>query len=88
MVATHNTDTEINLAVYMERLDSYIASQAALNNTLCEGLERMQTEMSAMNLWRHRLYGARAVAFGLGALIVHTSIVMGGFLALANYMRN
>ena len=34
-----STDTAVNLAVYMERLDSYIASQTALNDTLKVNLD-------------------------------------------------
>jgi len=89
MVATRisNTETEINLAVYMERLDAYIASQTALNNTLCEGLERVQTQMSDINFWRHRLYGAKTLVIALSVLVLHTSVVMGGFAALINSMK-
>jgi len=89
MVATRisNTETEINLAVYMERLDAYIASQTALNNTLCEGLERVQTQMSEINFWRHRLYGAKTLIIALSVLVLHTSVVMGGFAALINSMK-
>ena len=90
MVATRisSTETEINLAVYMERLDAYIASQTALNNTLCEGLERVQTQMSDINFWRHRLYGAKTLIIALSVLVLHTSVVMGGFAALVNIMNN
>ena len=37
--------TEINLAVYMERLDSYIETQSALNNTLCARLEKVNEKI-------------------------------------------
>ena len=32
---------DVKLAVYMERLDSYIESQTALNQTLCIRLEKL-----------------------------------------------
>ena len=81
------SSSEINLAVYMERLDAYIASQTALNNTLCEGLENVQNQVTEMAYWRNRMLGAKTVVIGLGALILHTSTVMGGFIALINYMH-
>ena len=79
--------TEINLAVYMERLDAYIASQTALNNTLVDSLERVQNQISEFDNWRNRMYGAKTIVIALGVLVLHTSAVMGGFLALANFVN-
>ena len=87
-MTTKSQSTEINLAVYMERLDAYIASQTALNNTLCEGLERVQTQIQDMDYWRNRMYGAKGLAIALGVLVLHTSAVMGGFFALINFIKN
>ena len=81
-----NNDTKINLAVYMERLDAYIESQTALNNNLCTSLERMNKELHDINLWRSKMYGAKTFAIALGILILHTSAVMGSFIALINFM--
>ena len=81
-----NNDTKINLAVYMERLDAYIESQTALNNNLCTSLERMNKELHDINLWRSKMYGAKTFAIALGILILHTSAVMGSFIALINIM--
>ena len=39
------TETEVNLAVYMERLDSYIETQSQLNQTLCTRLEALDSEL-------------------------------------------
>ena len=79
--------TEINLAVYMERLDSYIETQSTLNNTLCASLEKVNEELDDIKMGRSQIYGAKAVAIGLGILILHTSAVMGSFVALINYMN-
>ena len=76
--------TEVNLAVYMERLDAYIESQTALNNTLCESLARVQSQISDIDYWRNRMYGAKTLAIGIGILVLHTSAVMGSFIALIN----
>ena len=35
----------IDLAVYMERLDTYIATQSQLNETLCSRLESLDSEL-------------------------------------------
>ena len=80
--------TEINLAVYMERLDSYIQSQTILNNSLCENLERVNDQLSDLNMWRHKVYGAKTFMVALGILILHTSVVMGSFIALMKFMDN
>ena len=78
--------TEINLAVYMERLDSYIQSQTALNNSLCASLTRVDDELNDLNMWRHKVYGAKTFVVALGILILHTSAVMGSFIALMKFM--
>tara|TARA_Y100000296_G_C4973890_1_gene157241 strand:+ start:133 stop:390 length:258 start_codon:yes stop_codon:yes gene_type:complete len=80
--------TEINLAVYMERLDSYIQSQTTLNDSLCANLERVNEELSDLNMWRHKVYGAKTIVVALGILILHTSAVMGSFVALMKFMDN
>ena len=80
--------TEINLAVYMERLDAYIESQTALNNTLCESLARVLNQISDIDYCRNRMYGAKTIMIALGVLILHTSAVMGSFVALMNFMKN
>ena len=81
------SSSEINLAVYMERLDAYIASQTALNNTLVAGLETVQNQIIEMDNWRNRMYGAKTIVIAIGVLLLHTSAVMGGFLALINFMN-
>ncbi len=80
------SSTEINLAVYMERLDAYIESQNTLNTTLCSSLETNE-EIEDFKMWRSRLYGGKSVVVAIGILILHTSAVMGGFVALINFMN-
>jgi len=82
-----STDTAVNLAVYMERLDSYIASQTALNDTLKVNLDSLNDRLEEISDWRHRVYGAKTVMMGIGVLIVHTSAVMGSFFALMNWTK-
>ena len=53
--------TEINLAVYMERLDAYIESQTTLNNNIVERLEQINSEIAELNNWRNRVYGAKTI---------------------------
>ena len=72
----------------MERLDSYIQSQTILNNSLCENLERVNDQLSDLNMWRHKVYGAKTFMVALGILILHTSAVMGSFIALMKFMDN
>ena len=78
-------ESGIKLAVYMERLDSYIQSQTNLNTTLCKRLEAIDERMDDVRLWRSKIYGARTAFIAVGLLVVHTTAVMGGFLALLKW---
>ena len=78
-------DANVQLAVYMERLDSYIESQTTLNKTLCARLESIDGRLDDVQFWRSRIYGARTALIAVGLLMVHTTAVMGGFLALIKW---
>ena len=77
-------DTQVNLAVYMERLDSYISSQNALNINLSKNLEKVETKIDDISQWRSKMYGMKSVLVAIGILVVHTTAVMGSFLAIIN----
>ncbi len=77
-------DTQVNLAVYMERLDSYISSQNALNENLSKNLEKVETKVDDISQWRSKMYGMKSILLAIGLLIVHTSAVMGSFVAIIN----
>ena len=80
-----NTSTDTNLAVYMERLDTYIESQTAINETLCKRLESIDGRLDDVQMWRSKIYGAKTALAVVGLLMVHTTAVMGGFLALIKW---
>ena len=50
-------------------------------------LEKVNDELDDMRMWRNQIYGAKAIAIAIGLLILHTSAVMGSFVALINYMN-
>jgi len=77
-------DTQVNLAVYMERLDSYISSQNALNENLSMNLQKVETKVDDISQWRSKMYGMKSILLAIGLLIVHTSAVMGSFVAIIN----
>lgn len=77
-------DTQVNLAVYMERLDSYISSQNALNENLSRNLQKVETKVDDISQWRSKMYGMKSILLAIGVLIVHTSAVMGSFVAIIN----
>ena len=58
-------DTQVNLAVYMERLDSYISSQNALNETLSKNLEKVETQVDDISQWRSKMYGMKSILAAL-----------------------
>jgi hypothetical protein len=86
MVQGTKTNTEINLAVYMERLDTYIENQNTLNQTLGSSIDRVNNSLDEVRMWRSKIYGGKTVVIALGVLVLHTSVVMGSFVALINYM--
>jgi len=77
-------DTQVNLAVYMERLDSYILSQNALNENLSKNLEKVETKVDDISQWRSKMYGMKGILVAIGILVVHTSAVLGSFVAIIN----
>ena len=77
-------DTQVNLAVYMERLDSYISSQNDLNENLYKNLEKVETKVDDISQWRNKMYGMKSILLAIGVLIVHTSAIMGSFVAIIN----
>jgi len=77
-------DTQVNLAVYMERLDSYISSQNALNENLSKNLEKVETKVDDISQWRSKMYGMKSILLAIGLLVVHTSAVLGSFIAIIN----
>ena len=77
-------DTQLNLAVYMERLDSYISSQNALNEKLSLNLEKVETKVDNISQWRSKMYGMKSILLAIGILVVHTSAIMGSFIAIIN----
>ena len=87
MVRGTKINTEVNLAVYMERLDTYIESQNALNQSLCSSIDTINNNLDELHMWRSKIYGGKTVAMTLGILILHASVVMAGFVALLNLMN-
>ena len=86
MTQSTKTNTEINLAVYMERLDTYIENQNILNQTLGSSIDSVNNSLDEVRMWRSKIYGGKTVVIALGVLVLHTSVVMGSFVALINYM--
>lgn len=80
-------DTQLNLAVYMERLDSYISSQTALTEKLSNNIERVQTKVDDISQWRSKMYGMKSILVALGILVVHTTAIMGSFLAIVTFNK-
>ena len=71
----------------MERLDSYISSQNALNENLSKNLEKVETKVDDISQWRNKVYGMKSILLAMGILIVHTSAIMGSFVAIINFNK-
>ena len=78
----------IDLAVYMERLDTYIATQSQLNETLCSRLESLDSELDDLRDWRSRFYGAKSLMFMMGVLLAHGAAVIAAMVTVSNIMRD
>ena len=74
--------TSIDLAVYMERLDTYIATQSNLNETLCKSLDKVNDELDDLRSWRNKMYGAKSITVFTGILFAHATVVLGAILAI------
>ena len=83
-----NAPTDVNLAVYMERLDTYIATQSKLNETLCNRMERLDEDIDQLQEWRGKMYGAKALAILTGILFAHAAVVLAAVVALVEVFRD
>ena len=84
----NTTRNEIDLAVYMERLDTYIDTQSRLNITLCEGLEKVNDELDELKHWRTKFYGAKSLALLTGILFGHATVVMATVVGLIKLFQD
>tara|TARA_R110000824_G_scaffold71116_1_gene182281 strand:+ start:1882 stop:2136 length:255 start_codon:yes stop_codon:yes gene_type:complete len=81
-------ETELNLAVYMERLDTYIDTQSKLNETLCNRFEFFENELTELQDWKSRFYGAKSIVTLMGIMLVHGAAVIASLLAVSTIMKD
>ena len=81
-------DLDVKLAVYMERLDSYIESQTKLNETICTRFEQMGEELDEIKHWRTRLYGVKSAFVIISLVAMHTGMVLGSLFAMMTWFSN
>ena len=72
----------------MERLDTYIATQSKLNETLCNRMERLDEDLEQLKEWRSKMYGAKALAVLTGILFAHAGVVMAAVVALIEVFKD
>tara|TARA_R110002020_G_scaffold206273_10_gene411497 strand:- start:205 stop:468 length:264 start_codon:yes stop_codon:yes gene_type:complete len=80
-------DMSINVAVYMERLDNYIASQTAINENISRTLDSLHHQLDDINVWRSKVYGAKSGILAIAFLVLHTSAVLGSFAAISKWIN-
>ena len=83
-----DTNLNVTLAVYMERLDSYIESQTKLNDTRCTRFEQMGEELDEIKHWRTRVYGAKSALVLLGAAFIHSALVLGSLIGIMSWFSS
>lgn len=87
-MSTRQDDLDVKLAVYMERLDSYIESQTKLNDTLCTRFEQMGEELDEIKHWRTKVYGAKSATVVLGAIFIHSAVVLGSLVGIMTWFSS
>ena len=87
-MADTNDQITIDLAVYMERLDTYIATQSQLNETLCNRLESLDSELDDLRDWRSRFYGAKSLMFLMGILLANGAAVIASMVTVSSMMND
>ena len=81
-------DLDVKLAVYMERLDSYIESQTRLNETLCARFEEISDELDEIKHGRTRMYGAKSALVLLGVAFIHSALVLGSLIGIMSWFSS
>ena len=74
--------SDIKLAVYAERLDRYIETQAALNASLVSSYNTIQTDVEDIQEWRSKMYGMKTGLLAVGFLIVHLVVIVGALTGI------
>ncbi len=87
MTTDSEVDMSINVAVYMERLDNYIASQTAINDNISRTLDSLHGQLEDINTWRSKMYGAKSGLMAIAFLVLHTSAVLGSFAAITKWIN-
>ena len=82
------SDVAINVAVYMERLDSYISGQSRLNKTLVQSVDKLNTKVNDLQDWKHQVHGAKAGSIAVGVLIFHTVLILGAMTGLVSWANS
>tara|TARA_Y100000389_G_C17196734_1_gene381579 strand:+ start:380 stop:637 length:258 start_codon:yes stop_codon:yes gene_type:complete len=80
--------TDVTLAVYTERLDSYISGQAELNKTLGKSLEKINSEIAELKDWKQRVHGVKAGSLAIGVLMFHTVLLLGAMTGLVSWTNS
>ena len=74
--------SDIKLAIYAERLDRYIETQAALNASLVSSYNSIQTDVEDIQEWRSKMYGMKTGLIAVGFLIVHLVVIVGALTGI------
>ena len=79
---------DVTLAVYTERLDSYISGQSRLNKTLVDSVDKLNTKVNDLQDWKHQVHGAKAGSIAVGVLIFHTVLILGAMTGLVSWANS
>ena len=80
-----NDEIDVKVAVYMERLDTYIETSTELNRTLVTGLERVNDELDELKQWRTQFYGAKTLTMMLFGMFAHAGVVLAAIVGILTW---
>ena len=86
-MATVTPDLNVNLAVYMERLDNYMQNQATLNETIRRRLDKHGEEIDELSNWRTKFLGAKWITASIGILALHTTVILSAILGMMRWVK-
>ena len=80
-------DINIKLAVYMERLDNYIETHAALTENICSKLDQMDDDIDQIKNWRSKFLGAKWIVGAVSILVIHTTAILTAIFGMMRVIK-
>ncbi len=67
----------VKLAVYIERLDTFISNQDKVNTSLAKSNEDNSREIKELRDWKNKLLGGKIALWIVGSVLMNTILAIG-----------